>query len=292
LEKSSGESLGLSYHFFSDWQRCRRAFYWRRVAGYEGPQRDALLIGSALHSVIAAFRRHEDYKTVLADAFMAMHFIDDETRRRAFLKVSSWMASWVARYGIAEATDTASVETLVEEPLEVRLDFGALSGTPDFVIIGPDEITIEDIKSSNYKREFDIAQSETLSDQYAHYAFLVRNLFGINPKIRINAAYLQPDIPQAFVSDPFYISIEAQEAYIEGLVTLHAEIAEALDALNANVPVARCFPRNTAYCSLFGCEYAPICRALAGKQPSVPVGFVTRPVDPRIKLMNQKRLAL
>lgn len=261
------ESTALSYHFFSGWQECRRAFYFQQIAHLEPPRRKALSIGSALHDAVAAYRSTYTYKDGLWEMFKEASFDSEDERRSAFVKASAWMTSWVETYG--------SEKGICEEEFKVKVPFGTLSGRIDFLQTEP--LVIEDLKTSSYKNAQGMIESEMLSDQLTHYAYLIRMLYGANPQVRILCANLRESLPRAFRSDEWYIGEPQQAEYIAGLEHMFYEIQETVEAFDDNVDLAVAFPRNSLRCSAWGCGYAPLCRNIKSydirKGFDLPAGF-------------------
>ena len=188
------------------------------------------------------------------------------------MKATAFMNSFVQRI-LTQEYPKKEIET--ETVIEV--DFGKLSARFD-AILYEDIPVIDDIKSSNYKNDFDIVESEMLSDQYTHYALLLRREMGINPKIQFTCAYMKPVIPQAFSSDRFIIPTDYQDAYLEGLRFIFYDIKEVLEGFREGASINACFPRTSGTCSKWGCQFSSICRTFAQfdwrKRPlHLPTGF-------------------
>lgn len=268
------ESSGFSFHFFSSWQECHRKFYFARVARLDPGPKGSTRIGLALHEALAAHRSGKDARKALWDYF-ELEFDDPDERREGYTKASFWLNSWLTRFEPREQGFRVQPELELKMPLDLSGDKAIeLSGRLD-ALIHDEELTIEDLKSSSYKGEDRIVADEMASDQYAMYAALTRYAYGVNPRIRINVAYLKPALPQAGMSDPFWVSLRAQQDYLDGIRTVYFEIEETLQAFDAGVKLESCFPRSTAFCCAFGCPYQDICRGapdIRDPQPS-PAGF-------------------
>jgi hypothetical protein len=275
------ESTGFSFHFFADWQNCRRKFFFRRLKNLRQnvQNRRGAQIGTALHSTLESFRTHGDWRTRLWDEFELIDFDEASEKREMYAKCLTWTLSWIQRYGANEIMPEVEQELFYVDP-ETGMN---LSGRLDAVFVTPDLI-IEDLKSSSYKDPAAMVQSEMNNDQYCHYAILARENYGPNPLIRLNIAYLKPSMPQAFVSDGFSISVEQQHEYLQGLRFMYWDILDTLKALQNGSLVERVFPRNSSHCSLFGCEYQPICHAFMDKDF---FGFYSELTDERILAMNK-----
>jgi len=278
------ESSGLSFHFFSSWQQCPRKFYFSRIARLVDPPGKGALIGSGLHEALYAHRIGSDARAQLWDYFNDT-FPDVEERRDSYARASSWLNSWLNRFAPLESR--LKIEPEKELVVDVP-DVGRLSCRLD-ALIHDDELTVEDLKSSSFKDEAQSIEREMQSDQYTQYALLTRLTYGVNPRFRINVAYLKPVLPQAFLSDSFYISIDDQLDYLDGLKRLAGDITETLEAFGAGQPLTRCFPRATGACSTFGCAFEALCRNVRAWDIrdgiTAPAGFGIS-ADDRIKLLN------
>lgn len=263
------ESTGVSFHFLSDWQSCPRRFYFGRVCRLAKPAGTGATMGSALHEALAAHRSGGDARKVLWDFFESA-VADREERREQYGRASGWLNSWLTRLAPLEA----HLQVDPELPLQMNAGFALLTGRID-ALLHDDELTVEDLKSSSFKGEDRIVADEMASDQYAMYAFLVRSTYGVNPRIRINVAYLKPALPTAALSDPFYVPVEAQEDYLAGARRIYGDIVETLEAYADGQPLAACWPRATGFCTAFGCPYMDICRRPPDLREGVdsPAGF-------------------
>lgn len=278
------ESSGLSFHFFSNWQSCPRKFYFSRICRLVDPPGKGALIGTALHEALFVHRSGGDALESLWNNFEEL-FPDTDERRDSYAKASFWLKSWLTRFAPKEKNLKVTPEL---ELVQTIPEIGVLSCRLD-ALIEDDELTIEDLKSSSFKDEAQTVEREMASDQYTQYSLLTRLIYGVNPRIRINVSYLRPTIPQAFVSDYFYISPETQDDYLNGLIHLASDIRENLEAFAAGVDLSRIFPRATGSCTTFGCAYEGICRNVRSwdirSNIDAPTGFAISN-DRRLKLLD------
>ena len=272
------ESKGLSFHWFSSWQECRRKFYFQRVAHLEGNKK-SLAIGTLIHEALAAQRAEpgsDAGEQILVHGIELLPIPDPDELKALRMKVMAWYKQWLLHYGLEIAEPEVTLTTVING-LE-------LSGTLDAIITAPDgTFIVEDIKTSSYSTDLTLAQRN--NDQWCQYALLVAKVDGVKPMFRINAVALRNNIPPVDVSEPFPIDDDRINGYFEGLWSLNAEITEHLEAFAAGAPLARCFPRNTSFCGAFGCPFEHIC---ANNPPdiripqSAPIGFSIIADDARV----------
>ncbi len=260
------------YHYYNEYQSCPRKWFLHHYCGLEPThQKPALLLGSAWHETLEEFLRSDSVVLALNKGLVYLddniRFLDDKSKLDEMkecirMGLPIWLSATKEAYNSAwhsfhptaleltyefRATDTQRF------PLTARLD-GLVEEQ------ATKQIYLLEHKSTSYSAS-SVLNALNCEDQITCYMGIYD---AVNQPSKVVGALVdiinfKPKTPTV-TYDIIIRSEEELAQYSHTLLGLQEDISQKLDALRNGLNQWYLFPRNGAWCGMFGCPYEDVCR--------------------------------
>jgi len=260
------------YHFYNEYQSCPRKWFLHHYCELEPTrQKPALLLGSAWHESLEELLKSDSITAALDRGFAYLNdnqkFLDDpdkldEMKNRIRVALPIWL----------DATKTAYSSTwhsFHPTALELTYEFKAtdtqrfpLTGRVDGLVeeLATKQVYLLEHKTTSYSAS-SILNALNCEDQITCYMGIYN---AVNQPRKVVGALVDiTDFKPKTPTVTYDIVIRSDEElfqYSHSLLGLQEDISQKLDALQNGLNQWYLFPRNGAWCGMFGCPYENVCR--------------------------------
>lgn len=289
------------FHFINTYQNCPRRWHLRYNLGIL-PRKlgKALIFGKAWHNALEVIYRKGSAEDAYAKLLSELSASREEYRyadeaQADMLKAEALFPAWFDAIGAKLHEDYEVLA--VEEQLEpVALGVARMTIRPDAVVKRKSDgaLLIAEHKSTSASLQ-KMCDSVDTQDQATAYSW---GLLTAKPEYKLNFAGVLLDVAYIgmYKGRPASTGPSCQQTIIYrndwqlgqfelGMAGLFSELTQKKRALAAETPgtdaynmrSAMLFPRNGSMCSVFGCEYADICRTNITDATILPTDYTVEP---------------
>ena len=282
----------FGYHFLNTYQQCPRKWYIQNVLHlrpkYEKPP---LLFGKAWHTLLELLLGGNTLAFSTASAFaahtaMRSQYESEDKFNESSNKLASGLPGWLdataSELGLAAPTPDDPLKG-PPEILAVEDDFTVpIAGGLQFSVRTDGRLRMPDGRTYILEHKttagpaLNMLESVDCEDQMTGYLLAYKRRFPDQPidGVLLDITSWKTAIPKT----TYAVITRSQEELVNfeiSLVGLFTELRQKQLALEAGANPFELFPRNGAWCGLFGCQFSDICRNRLEMGPIPPTDAFT-----------------
>jgi len=252
---------GHGYHYYSEYLQCPRRWYIDNILGIKPIEKPfPLKFGSLWHKAVEQVLKGTPLEVILESLSQDVSRIPQEKElyyRQFPIQLKAWSAGWQAGRAALPEPELLFTEQPVETVLWNNQKFvGIIDGA---VKTAEGLVYLLEHKTTSY-RVSKTLESLDLEDQLTAYLLLAKRAWPDMPLagviVDVTGFYEGAPVP---VFSVLTRTDEEMFDFEQGFSNLIGQVEDKVAQLPSRNPF-ELFPRNGAWCSMFGCSYKNVCR--------------------------------